>query len=77
MELIESYIALWHKLIPFSDWEGRVVGVEANNEVVFTCFKGAFVGVVVMVLRGNGLKFDAVLVKIEFEFVGSLVINVV
>ena len=33
--MIEVYVVLWNTVITFSDWEGRVAGVEVSNEVVF------------------------------------------
>ena len=33
--MIEGYVALWHKVIKFSDWEGRVEGGEDRDKLVF------------------------------------------
>ena len=54
--MIGGYVALRNNLIPFSEWEGRVAGGEASNEVVFPRFDDAFGGVADMVLWGHGLN---------------------
>ena len=73
--MIGGYVALRNNLIPFSEWEGRVAGGEASNEVVFPRFDDAFGGVADMVLWGHAFKCDVVLSKRIFDVVGDLIIN--
>ena len=61
--MIDIYVALQHKVIPFSEWKGRIAGGVAIDEVGFSCLDGAFGNVAEMVLWGHALKCDVVLPK--------------
>ena len=73
--MIDVYVVLWHKVIPFIEWEVIVAGGETRDEVVFPCLDGSFGGITVIFVHCYTLKFDVVLAKGGFEVVGALGIN--
>ena len=57
------------------EWEGRVTGAEACNEVIFECLDGPFCCSASMLPNRCGLIGDCVVIHVIAEGIGAFIVK--